>query len=265
MLPGRTPKRLHDVSHLFLSKHDSSNARIVSRVEAAVWLVVHGDSLNRAYLAAGIATAFAGHGIHVTMYELESGLPNVGYYFALEPEEYLALTLDKSSVISGESGASIRYSIVREAKQFSEDRIKTPPVDSPHVILTALTCPRKKLNATFFTELGKHTSCRGGRGKRPISLDGVMFCTDGGRPELNRTITSLLTETYPQAILFVAGPDGKTCSGSGADEAVTIPPGFGSTWVKRVPPADPFFGDFTANFLQVLSHRRRKALSDAAG
>ena len=278
MFPGRAPKRLLDVSHLFLSKNDSERSKGVTGGEAAVWLAIQGETLNRAHLAAGIATALASQGIHVTLLELGQGLPNVGYYFALEPAEYLALTLDESSVITGESGTFIRYSIAPSPGRFPTGDRKAPPADSPHVSLIAFTCPLAESYREFFTELGSTTASLGGTrddgGTRAGSdsgnpsvggnhsgegmlLDGLMFMTDGGKPELDREVIDFIGGANPRTVVFVARPDGSTGDDYGADEIVILPSDITTTWVKRVPPMGPFFSDFTASFLQVISLRRR--------
>jgi hypothetical protein len=255
MLQGRAPKRLEDVSHLFLSKNDSEKNK---GTEVTVWLAIEGDRLNRAHLAAGIARGLAVQRIHVTLLELGLGLPNVGYYFALEPAEYLVQVLDGSSVISGESGPYIRYSIAREPGGFTAGERSVTPAGSPHALLAAFSCPRPGSHREFFTELGCITSRRkGDLGDACALPDGLMLITDGRRPEFDETIIRFFADANPRPVVFIARPGGRVPDDTDVDEVVALPPDISETWVKRVPPEGPFFNDFTESFLQVVSLRRR--------
>ena len=102
------PRNLQDVSHLFLSG-GRSRARRAVQAEAVLWLVSIGPGGNRAFLAAGCAAAAAAKGVHVTLIEVGRGFPNVGYYLALDPQVYAAVSVDPSHLLEGSAGPRLRY------------------------------------------------------------------------------------------------------------------------------------------------------------
>jgi hypothetical protein len=166
MPPRRTPKRLRDVSHLFLSKSGSFKFTEERSVEAVVWLAVTGRSLNRAYLASGIGTAFARLGMKVTLLELGEGLPNIGYYFTREPAEYLGATLDGRAVIYGvsESLISYAYAVQPEAFGHIQDTVSFPGY--PHLIVVAFLCSDGACNGEWFKRLNGCSSRFSGQGAK---------------------------------------------------------------------------------------------------
>ena len=103
-------KRLHEVSHLFLSGSAGLDRRAEVSSGSLVYLYISGDPCYRAYVSAGVAAAVSSENIPVTLLESGYSMPNAGYYFSFEPEEYLSTTLGKKKGLKKKVNDYLRYS-----------------------------------------------------------------------------------------------------------------------------------------------------------
>jgi len=247
MPPERTPRKLQDVSHLFLSQNRNAGKPDSRVTEAVVWLVVADRLLCRGYLAAGLGAAFARQNLGVTIVEAGEGFPNIGYYFALDPGEYLAPALDPSAVVTGTSDPSIRFLSARSPGAIAAAPEFPAPARLPHLLLAAST----SIDAERFEHdvLGLHEAagnfsvCDGCGEGIP---DGIMVFGD-------------------RTVLYFAGG---ACAGGmerSADEVIEIPGDLERAWARPQPPADTFFDGLASGFLQLLSSRRRRKGGHASG
>lgn len=266
-MPGeRTAKRFDEISHLFLSSRESRDLPTGAMAEVTLWLAIHGQAYNRAFVAAGVAEALSRLGVRCTLVEIGRGLPNVGYYFALEPRDYLAPTLDESRVVAGTVDSRIRFVYAADPERAGPVHAEQSAPEMPHVIVTAFrySCgERVRLSIPAIAAAADRFSNRegGDNGQKP---DGVTVFTDSYTNACAREIDGLFHLPYPEAVLFVAEryPTGKT--GERATETAAYPHELQRAWGRRSPPEHRFFTDLATHYLQVLSHRRKRGTKHAA-
>lgn len=266
MPPERTPRKLQDVSHLFLSQNRSAGKPESRVTEAVVWLVVAGRQLCRGYLAAGLGAAFARQNLGVTIVEAGEGFPNIGYYFALDPGEYLAPALDPSSVVTGTSDPSIRFLSARSPGAIAAAPELPAPVRFPHLLLAAST----SIDAVRFEHdvLGLHeaagnfSACDGCGEGIP---DGIVVFGEEGSDAVCERIAGYIRTRSARTILYFAGGPFTGGMERSADEVIEVPGDLVRTWVRPQPPADTFFDGLASGFLQLLSSRRRRRAGHASG
>lgn len=262
---GHEVKRLEEISHLFLSSRKSNAGVPGDSIEAVLWLVVATPECKRAFIAAGVAEAISTLGIRCTLLEIGTGLPNVGYYFALEPVDYLAPTLDRSRVVTGLSDTRIRFASAAQPDLLEPFREKETASNAPHVITAAFRCPRGDGVAPFLSTVAAASGRFSAQGR---TVDGqpdgiVVFVDSCAAGEGHDTVASLRA-SCPDAALFVAAraPLERTPDGASAD--VPLPSDLHHEWGKRTPPKNPFFADIVTQYLQVVSNRRKKGKNRAA-
>ena len=266
-MPGEdTAKRFDEVSHLFLSSRESQGTPSRPAAEVTLWLAVHGQSYNRALVAAGVAGAFSRLGVRCTLLEIGEGLPNAGYYFALEPGDYLAPTLDGSRAVAGRIDSHIRFVYARDAGGLKPFDTEEAGSDAPHVIVMAFRHSLEERNPISLSGVaaaaGRFSRDKAGNGWR--APDGVVVFVDARTAARNRGIDACFRIPYPEAVVFVAERKGAADTGGDVKETVLYPRELLREWGRRSPPADPFFTDLATRYLQVLSHRRRKGERHAA-
>jgi hypothetical protein len=250
------PRNLQDVSHLFLSRGKSAERRGAA-VEAVLWLISLGAGNNRAFISAGCAAAAAGKGVHVTLLEIGGGLPNIGYYFSLDPREYAVVSVDPSRLVTGKAGDYLQY--VSCAATGPLERYEPPSciVDAPRLLLVAF---EYGIENRIVEDIGSRWMPD--HGGRPDAL--CTFGAPGGRIE-RRTLLDGVRELHREAFLLDLAGDSAAERNGVADETLTVPERLVSSWFKKLPPEDPFFDDIVSTVLQVLSHRRRRMEDHAAG
>ncbi len=252
----RKPRKLHDVSHLFLSRGRES-APTGSTAEALLWLISLGGEGNRAFMASGCAAAAAAKGIHVTLLEIAGGLPNIGYYFGLAPSEYAAVGVDPKRLVMGDNGPNLQFVLGARTESFGLSSPRFSKQRLPHLLLLAFDggCEYSVIEGIGGKWLPGH-------GGRPDAV-----CLFGG-PEAREEFGTVLTgvrERHADAYILDLSMGGSAAGAIGADENFSIPDRLASSWRKKSPPEDPFFDDVVSTVLQVLSHRRRGTEDHAAG
>ncbi len=266
-MPSRkAPKRLADVSHLFLSEREHTNGYPQNKTEAGVWLAVSGRHPARAFLAAGVAGGFAGQGMGVTLLDVCRSLPNIGYYYGLDPSRYLSVTLDDGAVVEGQAGPLLRYCFSPSPHSLANHDPGSPCPGFPHIIISAFIYDDPVPDSKPFRmieECSVHYRVNGG-GRSP-SPDVIVIMEPGsGRGSLQRKMMRI-RDRYPDVFIYLAAsapacPPGDTACGIMPAPA-SILRGLG----QRRPPSDPFFTDLAQTLLQVLSSARRSKENEAAG
>jgi hypothetical protein len=263
MATRRHPRTLHEVSHLFLSSGSGAAGGDGARTEAVVWIVAAGRSVNRAHLAAGAAAAFAGQGVAVSVCELSGNLPNVGYYFGLEPAEYLATALDRKAVVAGAWNGSVRFASSPAGAALGRCGGAAQQPSGHHVIVAAATAVpggAARAGAALESITGSFASAPRPGSARPDAIL-VASASDGGlhAGELAAAFRGRHAESLLLFLGCAAAPR-PVC----ADECIVVPEGLDSSWPRRMPPGDPFFGELASLLLQRIGSRRRRN-ADAAG
>ncbi|HER43269.1 MAG TPA: hypothetical protein ENO08_02270 [Candidatus Eisenbacteria bacterium] len=250
------PRDLHDISHLFLSRGRSAGPR-GAPVEAVLWLVSLGAGGNRAFFAAGFAAAAAAQGVHVTLLEIGGGLPNIGYYLSLGPEEYAASSADPSRLVSGSAGPRLRYLFSAGIERLERHDPPAFAADSPRLLVAALDrgIGRGAVESVVSRWLPEH-------GGRPDAL----CCFGGPDDRIEREVLlDGLRRDHREAFLLDLAKDSAAGGSRAADETFAVPERLVSSWAGRRLPEDPFFGDVVSHLLQVLSYRRKRVKDHAAG
>jgi hypothetical protein len=252
----RKPRNLQDVSHLFLSR-GKEGVPGSGPAEAVLWMISIGGGSNRAFMASGCAAAAAGKGVRVTLLEIGRGLPNIGYYFALDPPEYAAAGIDPSRLVRGNHGPNLQFVSSVRAEALDPHGAETVPLLSPHLLLVAFD---EGIDYRTMEDIGgRWMPDHGGR------PDAVCVFGDPNTRKGHGTLLADVRKRQRDAfILDLAVGSGGAGSGE-ADERLSVPGRLVSSWRKKVPPDDPFFDDAVSTVLQVLSHRRRRSEDHAAG
>jgi hypothetical protein len=265
-MPGeRTARRFDEISHLFLSSGERRGAPTRAPAEVTLWLAVNGNAYNRALVAAGAAEAFSRIGVRCTLVEIGRGLPNAGYYFALEPRDYLAPTLDESRVVAAQVDSRIRFVYAVDPACLEPFRPGKAVSDAPHVIVTAFRHPlggRPPIPLPALAAVaGRFATLDGGGGER--RPDGIVVFTDSCAGACTTEIDRSFRHPYPEAVLFLA--ERRPAEGTREDFAGTVvyPRELLRLWARRSPPAHPIFTDLATCYLQVLSHRRKRGVKRA--
>jgi hypothetical protein len=261
----RSPRTLRDVSYLFLSGGKSTAAREPRRSEAVIWIAAVGSSVNRAHLAAGTAVACTKQGMHVSLMEVSRNLPNVGYYFGMEPADYLMPALDRSRLMSGVWGDGVRCCFSTKLSSFLRCSDEALQQGAPHAVVAAFSCPANAATARFFLELRVTAAALSDRKEKGECVpDCIIIAADGPNAARARGLLSDLRETFPQAVVFLVA-SGSDCGLTiKADESLLLPMELRYSWARRMPPEDHFFSELVTNVFQILSFRRRKAVGHAA-
>lgn len=264
MPQSKSPRKLGDISHLYLSTRASQPHPERPRAEAVIWLGVVGGSVNRAHLAAGVAAAFARQGIFVTLLEACRGLPSIGYYFGMEPADYLAPALERKRVVGGLWNDAVRFSTSADPRSLGGCRPDPVPPALPHVMMVAFSLEGGSRDEAFLSALPEQMAPYGGSGERDAGRpDAVILAGEAPESLAAARLPGRVRELFPEVLVFQILLRIER-SGGGAAEALEIPRSLVSSWPKRVPPLEPFFNDLASNLLQRLSQRRRRAVNDAA-
>lgn len=239
-MPGTPkPKRLDDVSHLFLSS-GTGKPRARAAAEICIWLLVDHERFVRGYAATGLAAAIAARGVDCTLLETGTGLPNAGFYFSLSPAEYLAPALDGEGVVEGQSGDRIVFVYAPEPAGLVS-RGGKGDARRPHVVLLAWS--------------GR------GDGTRPAVLRAACRSrlrrkdADGQPAAIVRfgaNVPAIRFESGPAPLVYLVDGEGA------ADERFALPGSFGVGAARPVPPGGELFDGLAASLLQRAAGRRKE-------
>lgn len=260
----RHPRTLHDVSHLFLSSGASAATRGEGRSEAVVWIAAAGRSANRAHLVSGAAAAFAAQGVVVTVCEEADNLPNVGYYFGLEPADYLAAALDRRALVAGFWNGAVRFVSSPSIEALARRGGEAPPAQRHHVLVAAATVPpggAARAGSALERIAGAHSACPR---ERPVRPDAIIVASPAEGGSHAGEIAAAFRGRYAESLLVFLGRAG-TPRPVCADECVALPADLEASLPRRTPPGDPLFGELAALLLQRIGSRRRRNADVAGG
>ncbi|MCX5752978.1 MAG: hypothetical protein NTW97_04940 [Candidatus Krumholzibacteria bacterium] len=258
----RSSRTLRDVSHLFLSQSRPVRDE-ARRGTACIWLAVADRSMNRAHCAAGLAAAFARQGMRVSLLEVCGSLPTIGYYFGMESAGHLSPALDRAALVSGSWNGTVRYWFSASVSSFRGRVEEEPDRAAPRAIVAAFPYPRGRSAEPFLSALRELSAVLAGGGPpEDGSPDAIIVA--GGAEGIGGTGACVagMREAFPRAAgFFVADHSVRETV---AFERIVLPDDLRRSWARRMPPADPWFDDLAAGLLQVVSLRRREAVSLAA-
>jgi len=268
MPPGNAPKGLGDVSHLFLSGTEPRDQPEKETIEAVVHLASIGPSFCRAFLASGTAAAFAREGdSRVTILETGASLPNVGYYFALEPAEYLSLSLGRARSINGLRGDSLRFACAGVPADLSVAGARFPGAARSHVIVNAFDQEALRAGGSMPPELLEawRAGSLHGAGAAVHAL--ALFC-DASSAASAVDLPDSFRGSFPGAAVFLpvgAGDFPGLGGGSGASgvEYFELPAERLPGLARRAAPRDPFIQGLASRIMRILGSMSRRGKADA--
>jgi hypothetical protein len=239
MQQGKKARDIRDISHLYLSGKERKGEG-AARAAALLLLASPGGSPLRAWLAAGLAEAFAAHNAAVTLIESWVSLPNTGYYFALESSRYLMPVLEPEAVIEIEAGSRLRV--------FSARAPAVPgPEPGPGVTIAAFDWPFEEgLQAVA--------------GDSPAML---LTVSEEGSSALD-TLIREFAGVYPGAPVMSLYP-GEKREGPEGVEQCPFPRGMLAELSRRKPPESQFLGGLAGEILQRLGSRRKGVKDERTG
>jgi hypothetical protein len=258
----RSSRSLRDVSHLFLSV--SRPARTETRCgTACVWIAAADASVNRAHLAAGLAAAFARQGIGVSLLEVCGTLPTIGYYFGMESGEHLAPALDRAALVRGSWNGAVDFCFSARVSSFEGCRAGWPDrAAAPRAVVAAFPYPRR--NAVSLLGALREASAAAAGTNAPGGCPPDAFVVAGAGDDAGRlgACAAGMRKAFPRAAGFFVAD--RSVPEAEAFERIPPPDEARRSWARRMPPGDPWFDEFAAGLLQVVSMRRRGTVSCAA-
>jgi hypothetical protein len=202
----------------------------------------------------------------VSLLEVCRGLPNIGYYFGMEPPAYLAPTLDRSELVIGVWNGEVRFCFSSDAAAFERYRGEDLPPGAPHAIVVAFSYPPERDAARFLEGLRGAAAAASDEGDAPGQRppDAVIAAGCGESAGRARALTAGMRDAFPHAAIFLLGDDANAERPGDADEGLAVPADLRASWARRLPPVDQLFGELAAGLLQVVSQRRRRGSGHAA-
>lgn len=135
----RQPSELSNYIHLFLSGSDRKSVSGTVTAEHVIWLIFPEGSPLRALFASGASSFIAARGSPVTLIEVGRGLPNSGYYFALDPDRYLIPWLDGGICINETISPLLRFACATEVSLLEPFKDSFGLSSSTHFIINAFS------------------------------------------------------------------------------------------------------------------------------
>jgi hypothetical protein len=258
----RSSRSLRDVSHLFLSQ--SRPARSAGGAGMVrVWLAAADASPVRAHLAAGLAAALAREGMRVSLVEVCSNLPAIGYYFGMDGAEYLLPVLDRDALAGGSWNGVVEYRFSAGVAPLRACRFEEPARGAPQAIVAAFQYPHGGGAAPFLAALREISAGIAGDGAPDSGLPDAIVLAGGADnvPHLMACMAAL-ERAHPRAACFLAS--NASARGAGTFERLPLPEDMRRSWPRRTPPAGPWFDELAGRMLQLVSMRRRGAAGCAA-
>jgi len=203
----RQPSELSNYIHLFLSGSDRKSVSGTVTAEHVIWLIFPEGSPFRALFASGVSSFIAARGSPVTLIEVGRGLPNSGYYFALDPDRYLIPWLDGGICINEMISPLLRFACATEVSLLEPFKDSFGLSASTHFIINAFSYSSER--ETPSPESVAERSCiysirDNGSPAEPDALIVINW-----RPEEDiMQLLARVSEFAPDAIIFLAGdPD----------------------------------------------------------
>jgi hypothetical protein len=247
MHQGNRPRDLSDISHLYLSKHDNKGEEAAGSI-ALILLASIGGSPLRAWVSAGLASAFAAHNAAVTLLDAGRGLPNAGYYFALAPHRYLLNVLDPGAVVDIDTGGGVRCICSRDPGRL--EYRDGPPGPGLRVILSAFEWRARGIQALLDSF--------------PEDIPAFLLTVSDSYPGAAGGIVRELEDIFPGIPALALYP-GREREGEGGIEPCPFPADMLELLGRRKPPVSEFLTGLAGEILQRLGSRKRGAARDRIG
>ncbi|MBN2183924.1 MAG: hypothetical protein JW746_01200 [Candidatus Krumholzibacteriota bacterium] len=264
-------KRLHDVSHLFLSGSAGADSGAGVSFTSRVYLCISGDPCYRGFISSGLSSAVSAENIPVTLLETGYSMPNAGYYFSFEPEEYLSTTLGGRKGFKKKVNDYLRYSY---ASRYADLERYDDPFSTPSALQLTIeafgpavpggTMADQKILADLSSKPVKKYDHIFSRGRTL-----VIFDCCGEDDWIDYLCSAFRTGSSSDPIFVIGmgkgnGP-GRDPSISGYSERyLEMPPGFMKDLGKRIPPVSTFMrglaGSITRSIASVEKERRKNAV-----
>jgi hypothetical protein len=233
-----------------------------------VHLASIGPAFCRAFLASGAAAALAREGdSRVTILETGPSLPNVGYYFALEPAEYLSLSLGRGGSINGLRGDSLRFACAASPGGLSLAGARFQASARSHVIVNAFDSEALRAGGSMPPELIEAWRAGSLHGAGAAAHALVLFCDASGAVTAE-DLPASFRRCFPGGTVFLpvgAGAFPGLAGGAGPSgvEYFELPAERLPGLARRAAPRDPFFQGLASRILRILGSMSRRGRADA--
>ena len=254
MSPGESSTGLKQFARLFLSVEDGKDSRECVVSESLVWIMVTGNSPMRAFLASGLSVCIASKNINVTLVESGRGLPNAGYYFTFEPEEYLLPALDKKKLLKRSLSDSLRFIYARTPSLFEPFEENFARNTETHIIIEAFDFLQGD-QTDYWEELLRISAFYSlNYGNERLVPDVIIIINSGDQLQ-NVGLFDSIVEFAPEATVFTGGEVLDELAGRIDAKKLNILAGMDISFGRRLPPSGPFFSGFTNTLLQKIGSR----------
>jgi hypothetical protein len=254
MSPGESSTGLKQFARLFLSVEDSRDSREGVISESLVWIMVTGNSPMRAFLASGLSVCIARKNINVTLVETGRGLPNAGYYFAFEPEEYLLPVLEEKKLLKRSVSDSLRFIYARTPSLLEPFEEKFARNNEPHIIIEAFDFLQGGRTDYWeeFLRISAFYSLNYGNNRL---VPDVIIVVNSGDSLQKAGLFDSIVELAPEATFFTDVEISEELTGRIDATRLNILAGMDISFGRRLPPSGPFFSGFTNTLLQKIGSK----------
>ncbi|MFO7914354.1 MAG: hypothetical protein R6U43_01520 [Candidatus Krumholzibacteriales bacterium] len=260
----RQPSELSNYIHLFLSGGDRERVSGTAFPEYVIWLIFPEGSPSRALFASGISSFIAGRSSPVTLIEVGKGLPNSGYYFALDPGRYLMPWVDRGTCINEMISPLLRFACSTESsflKPFEDSFIFS---SAPHFIINAFSYSSGREPAPL-ESIAERSSMYSLRNKSSCADPDALIIINRRPEEDAGHLLKRIKEFVPAASIFVAGRPGPDDDRVAGIETIPLPEMKEFKPEMKKPPSGGSFISFMNEVLQRISAGLRENGETAAG
>jgi len=260
---------LQKVTRLYLSGKRESVSRNGSPkcTEAVVWLASGDRKFNRAFVSTGLAESFSGIGLNVTLIEASSSLPNIGYYFSLEPEDYLLGTIEGTHFFVGNWSGKLQYAFGTDISGCFRCIDRFVPQEFPHLVLLSFPIPSDGNTRGLIFELRRvgRALLRGDKEDTLGIPDLIFVACEHEEDETAAEFIETVRTTFQKPLInrAVLSPNAEELITS--DRSIHLPPGLFYGSYRRVPPRSREFDEMATSMLEFISTRRKRAKHERAG
>lgn len=260
----REPRELSRYIHLFLSEKDEKREGGSVPSEHAIWVVFTGFSPFRGLFSSGIASFISRRKNLVTLIEVGEGLPNSGYYFALDPRQYLLPAVDIEGCINKWISPSLRYACAGKSGFLNPFSTCFRKTDRPHFIISAFNYPgmeekpvlKRTADQISFFSCIDHSS---------LFMPDVFLVINSGSNTPAERLLRQIAEFAPDTPILWTG-EGLSESAPDLDIEEVAPPEIkGLGMDSRRPPDSGSFLSFMNTISQKISMAIKKNRKTAAG
>jgi len=255
-------KSLEKVTKLYLSHTDSSiNTRRVQQKRkcSVVWVIFYGNSINRAFFSAGLAFAMSRNGVSVSLVEVASTLPNIGYYFSLKPEDYLMLTVDETYIYSGRWSEKLEYAFGRDYSALFKLRDRLFHSEAPHLLMLSFSVVGEFLSREDVFRMRRLCEHLVDDGQRHIGVpDLIVIVSNQDDISATQVIIGSMRELFDSSIFCHAVVNRGEVEDSTVVNSISIPYRNAMGDSMRIPPNDIRFQELAIGFLEIIGSKRKK-------